>query len=36
MVPDRAQRQFMIAQAHIVERDGAFEDKAEEAEILGK
>ena len=36
LVPDRAQRQLMIAQAHIAERDGAFEDKAEEAEVLGK
>ena len=36
LVPNRAQRQFMIAQAHIAERNGAFEDKAEEAEILGK
>jgi hypothetical protein len=26
----------MIAQAHIAERDGAFEDKAEEAEVLGQ
>ena len=36
LVPDRAQRQLMIAQAHIAERDGAFEDKAEEAEVLGQ
>jgi hypothetical protein len=26
----------MIAQAHIVERDGNLDQKAEEAEILGK
>lgn len=36
LVPDRAQRQFMIAQAHIIERDGVLEDKAESAEVLGQ
>ena len=36
LIPDRAQRQFMIAQAHIVEREGVLEEEAKEAEILGK
>ena len=28
LVPDKAQRQFMIAQAHIIDKQGTFEEKA--------
>lgn len=35
LVPDRAQRQWMIAQAHIVERDGQLDEQARDAELRG-
>ena len=36
LVPDRAQRQWMIAQAHIVDRDGQLEEQARNADITGQ
>lgn len=36
LVPDRSQRQWMIAQAHIVDRNGKLEEAAKFAEIQGK
>lgn len=36
LVPTRAQRQWLIAQAHVAERNGALEQAAKEAELLGK
>lgn len=35
LVPDRLQRQWQIAQTHIIERDGQFENKDLEAKLTG-
>ena len=36
LVPDRAQRKWMIAQAHIVERDGQLDEVARSAAMEGR
>lgn len=36
LVPDRSQRQWMIAQAHIVDRNGKLEEAAKFAEVEGR
>lgn len=36
LVPDRSQRKWMIAQVHIVERDGQLDEAALNAELDGK
>jgi len=36
IVPDRNQRKWLIAQAHIVERDGALEEEADLAKLEGR
>jgi ribosomal protein S18 len=36
LVPDRVQRQWMIAQSHIIERDGKLEEQEEQAKLSGK
>jgi hypothetical protein len=36
LVPDKAQRSWMIAQAHIADRDGLLELAAKEAELAGE
>lgn len=35
LIPDRVQRQWLIAQTHIIERDGKFEGKELEAKLTG-
>jgi len=35
LIPDRVQRQWLIAQSHMVERDGKLEDKELEAKLTG-
>lgn len=35
LLPDRVQRKWLIAQAHIVEREGQLEDKELEAKLTG-
>ena len=35
-MPDRSQRQWMIAQAHIVDRNGKLEEAAKFAEVEGR
>jgi ribosomal protein S18 len=36
IVPDRSQRKWLIAQAHIVERDGGLEEEADSAKLEGR
>lgn len=36
VVPDRSQRKWLIAQAHIIERDGGLDEEAEAAKLDGR